>query len=292
MDPNSYSATVLHPSSLPLRKAIVGDAASPPVLVVHGITGSRRYWLPRILPLASRYRLLVPDLPGFGFSPKPFVDYTPAFFVDSLVEFLDQEKIAGPVHVVGHSLGSVIGLELATRHPERVGRLALLNVPRYNDPDEAHRLWIAGSASYRNLLSVNTLSANLAQVRRTGFRLTTRYVRRLPLAVLADARRFTFRSLTSTLEHCLLHYRVDDVLEAMPERPALLIHGDNDQVAPLEGLRDVTRRRAHVSLHVIRGAGHHPFHTHTSHCLRLIAAHLAGEPTDSISDGRASFLAR
>jgi pimeloyl-ACP methyl ester carboxylesterase len=287
MDPNSYTATVLHPSSLSLKRSVVGDAASPPVLVVHGITGSRRYWLPRILPLASRYRLLVPDLPGFGFSPKPFVDYTPEFFVESLLEFLEQEKVQGPVHVVGHSLGSVLALEMATRYPELVARLALLNVPRYNDPDEAHRLWIAGSASYRNLLSVNSLAANLAQVRRTGLRLTTRYVRRLPLAVLADARRFTFRSLTSTLEHCLLHYRVDDVLAAMPEAPVLLIHGDHDQVAPLEGLLDVVRRREHVSVHVIRGAGHHPFHTHTTHCLRLINAHLAGEPTDAISDGRA-----
>jgi pimeloyl-ACP methyl ester carboxylesterase len=287
MDPNSYSATVLHPSSLPLKRSVVGDPASAPVLVVHGITGSRRYWLPRILPLSSRYRLLVPDLPGFGFSPKPFVDYTPEFFVEALLEFLEQEKVEGPVHVVGHSLGSVLALEMATRYPERVARLALLNVPRYNDPDEAHRLWIAGSASYRNLLSVNSLAANLAQVRRTGLRLTTRYVRRLPLAVLADARRFTFRSLTSTLEHCLLHYKVDDVLAAMPEVPVLLIHGDHDQVAPLDGLLDVIRRREHVSLHVIRGAGHHPFHTHTSHCMRLITAHLAGEPTDAISDGRA-----
>ena len=276
MDPNSYSATVLHPSSLPLKRSIVGDPASAPVLVLHGITGSRRYWLPRILPLATRYRLLVPDLPGFGFSPKPFVDYTPEFFVDSLVEFLDQEGIERPVHVVGHSLGSVLALELAARHPQRVARLALLNVPRYTDPDEAHKLWIAGSASYRNLLSVNSLSANLAQVRRTGFRLTSKYVRRLPIAVLADARRFTFRSLTSTLEHCLLHYRVDDVLEAIPEAPSLLILGDHDQVAPLEGLLDLPTRRKNVAVHVIHGAGHHPFHTHTSECLRLITGHLAG----------------
>lgn len=273
-----YAATVLHPSSLPLKRSVVGDVASPPVLVLHGITGSRRYWLPRILPLASRYRLLVPDLPGFGFSPKPFVDYTPAFFVDSLLDFLHQEKIEGPVHVLGHSLGAILALELASRRPERIGRLALLNVPCYNDPEEAHRLWIAGSASYRNLLSINSLGANLAQMRRTGFRLTTRYVRRLPLAVLADARRFTFRSLTSTLEHCLLHYRVDDVLETLAETPALLIHGDNDQVSPVASLVELSKRRAQLSLHVIRGAGHHPFHTHTSECLRLIAAHLAGEP--------------
>jgi pimeloyl-ACP methyl ester carboxylesterase len=243
-------------------------------------------------PLASKYRLLVPDLPGFGFSPKPFVDYTPEFFVESLLRFLDQEKIGSdtPVHVVGHSLGANLALELAARFPARVGRLVLMNVPRYNDPDEAHHVWVAGSASYRNLLTINSLAANVAQVRRTGLRLTTRSVRRLPWGVVADARRFTFRSLTSTLEHCLLHYRVDDVLSRLPDAPALLIHGDCDQVAPLGRILDLPRTRGRLAIHVIRGAGHHPFHTHTSLCLRLIEGHLAGRSLESISDGRTSFV--
>jgi pimeloyl-ACP methyl ester carboxylesterase len=291
MDPHSYAATVLHPSAVSLRRSVLGPETAPPVLVLHGITGSRRYWLPRILPLASRYRLYLPDLPGFGFSPKPFVDYTPEFFVDSLMRFLDEEQGPPdiPVHIVGHSLGAVLALEIAARHPGRVGRLVLLNLPRFNHPDEAHQVWIAGSASYRNLLTINSVGATIAQVRRTGLRLTARYVRRLPWGVVADARRFTFRSLTSTLEHCLLHYRVDEVLAAAPPIPSLFIHGDADQVAPVDRVLDLPMRRTGTALHVIRGAGHHPFHTHTSTCLRLIDAHLAARPVVSTSDGRAPF---
>lgn len=275
--------------TLELHRFVAGPPDGPPILVLHGITESRRYWLPRILPLASQYRLLIPDLPGFGLSPKPFTDYTPDYFVEALLGFLEQEVPGAPIlHIIGHSLGALLALEIAARQPGRVGRLGLISVPRFSDPDEAHHVWFAGSYSYRNLLAANSLAANLSQVRRTGVRLAARYVKRLPWSVVSDSRHFTFRSLTSTLEHCLLHYRLDDVLATLPELPVLIIHGQGDQVAPVERLMDLPSRHPHPVLHVIRGSGHHPFHTHGSLCLKLLKAHLAGAAV--VSDGHTSFV--
>ena len=54
----------------------LGDPSAPPIVFLHGITGSRRYWHRRVDPLAKQYRLIIPDLIGFGLSPKPPVDYT------------------------------------------------------------------------------------------------------------------------------------------------------------------------------------------------------------------------
>jgi len=259
-------------------------------LALHGITESRRYWLPRILRLASRYRLVIPDLPGFGLSPKPFADYTPEFFARAIVGFVEHEAPeAGPIRIVGHSLGALLALEVAARHPEMVERLALISVPRFNDAEDAHRVWFAGSYSYRNLLGANSLAASLSQVRRTGVRLAARYVKRLPWSVVSDSRHFTFRSLTSTLEHCLLHYRVDDILPAVPRIPVLMIHGEADQVAPLSRVLELPARWPHPLLHVIRGSGHHPFHTHADLCLRLLETHLDG-PAPAAPDGRGSFV--
>lgn len=287
-NPHRTAATSLRP--VDMHRVVVGPDAGPYVVVLHGITESRRYWLPRILPLAARRRLVIPDLPGFGQSPKPFTDYTPDFFVDSIRRLIhDEIPASAPFSIVGHSLGALLALEIAARDPGRVERLALMNLPRFNDPDEAHHVWFAGSFSYRNLLASNSLRANLAQVRRTGVRLTARYLRGLPWGVVSDARQFTFRSLTSTLEHCLLHYRVDDVLAAAPAVPTVLIHGEVDQVAPLERLLDLPSRPPYPEIHVIRGAGHHPFHTHGSLCLRLLEAHLAGRPAASVADGKAFF---
>jgi pimeloyl-ACP methyl ester carboxylesterase len=221
---------------------VVGPKGWVSAAVLHGITESRRYWLPRILELADRHRIVVPDLPGFGLSPKPFTDYTPEFFVRSILRLVEQEMPGSSrLRIVGHSLGSLLAMEVAARQPERVESLALLSVPRFNDAEEAHRVWFAGSYSYRNLLASNSLGANISHVRRTGVRLAARYLRRLPWTVVSDSRHFTFRSLTSTLEHCLLHYRVDDILEATPRIPIVLIHGEVDQVAPVERLLDLPR---------------------------------------------------
>lgn len=273
-----------------LHRVVTGPPEGPHVLILHGITESRRYWLPRVLPLAAHRRLVIPDLPGFGRSPKPFTDYTPRFFVESLLRLVEDELPAGaPFSIVGHSLGALLALELAVRAPGRVERLALLNLPRFNDPDEAHHVWFAGSFSYRNLLASNSLRANLAQVRRSGVRLTARSLRGLPWRVVSDARLFTYRSLTSTLENCLLHYRVDDILAAAPAVPTLVIHGEADQVAPLARLTDLPSRTPFPEVHVIRGAGHHPFHTHGALCVRLLEAHLSGRSAASVADAKTSF---
>jgi pimeloyl-ACP methyl ester carboxylesterase len=260
------------PRRLGLVSSVLGSATAPPLLVLHGITGSRRYWLPRMRPLAERYRLLVPDLPGFGQSPKPFVEYTMSFFVETLLGYLDQcGESRRSLRIVGHSLGALLALELAASGEIEVERLVLLNVPCYSDPDSAHRVMLGGSPSYRRLLTVNSLAASLAQVRRNGWRLTARYVRRLPWAVLVDSRKFTFRSLSSTLEHCLLHYNIDALLRRpLPPVPALLVHGDQDQVAPLAAVERLVELLPHPRLHVIHGAGHNLFHTHHAECMGLL----------------------
>jgi pimeloyl-ACP methyl ester carboxylesterase len=267
------------PRGLALAHSVLGPAAAPPVLVLHGITASRRYWLPRILPLASSYRLYLPDLAGFGLSPKPVTDYTMPFFVETTMGLLERHGLCDrPLRVVAHSLGALVGLELASRPDCRVERLALLNVPRFRDDDEAHRTMLRGSASYRRLLTMSSLSASWSQVRRAGLRLSARNVRRIPWSVLADARKFSFRSLSSTIEHCLLRYRGDDVIARLsPDIRLLLLHGDNDQVAPLPAVEEVCRLHPRARLSVLRGAGHNPFHTHTSTCLAELAAFLAAD---------------
>jgi pimeloyl-ACP methyl ester carboxylesterase len=269
--PPGYNARALR-----LAATVLGPEDAPCLLVLHGLTASRRYWTPRILPLAEQRRVLMPDLPGFGRSPKPFVDYTMEFFIEALLGFLDQRGPAdGRIGIVGHSLGALLALELAVRLGARVDKLVLLNVPRYQDAEVAHRILLDGSSSYRSLLTANSWSANLAQMRRTGLRRTARYLRRLPWAVLVDARKSTFRSISSTLEHCLLHYRVDSVCERLsPSTSALLIHGQHDQVAPVGAIRELGRYPAFRDLRVIPDAGHNPFHTHTRLCLRMMETFL------------------
>ncbi|NJK42324.1 MAG: alpha/beta hydrolase [Aquincola sp.] len=59
------------PNQVTLPYVEQGDPTGVPVLLLHGITASGRYWTPRIRDLATRFRLLIPDLPGFGDRPSP-----------------------------------------------------------------------------------------------------------------------------------------------------------------------------------------------------------------------------
>jgi 3-oxoadipate enol-lactonase len=90
----------------------------PPLLLVHGFGGAA--WnFSELAPLLPGKRLILPDLPGHGGS-SPLPAPTLAGFADVLAELLD-----GPVDVLGHSLGGVVALRLAERHPSLVRRLVL-----------------------------------------------------------------------------------------------------------------------------------------------------------------------
>jgi pimeloyl-ACP methyl ester carboxylesterase len=98
-----------------------------PVLFIHGL-GSSGYmeWRFNLEPAAVRHRVYAPDLPGFGRSEKPRARYGIQYFtrfVDSYMESRGLRKVA----VVAASLGGRVALELALKHPDRVGRLTLVN---------------------------------------------------------------------------------------------------------------------------------------------------------------------
>src|SRR5262245_29492587 len=110
----------------------VGRAGGAPVLVLHGITESRRYFDRSLSPLGARFELWIPDLPGFGLSPKPPVRYSMEFFLRVVESFLDHHGLGErPIRIVAHSLGALIALEYAAAHPDHVRRMVLLNLPRH-----------------------------------------------------------------------------------------------------------------------------------------------------------------
>jgi pimeloyl-ACP methyl ester carboxylesterase len=74
------------------------------LVLVHGLGASAERW-DQVIPLFSDdYRVIVPDLIGFGFSDKPLVDYTTEFFSNFLEKFFVTSGIKQP-HLIGSSLG-------------------------------------------------------------------------------------------------------------------------------------------------------------------------------------------
>ena len=97
-----------------------------PIVLLHGLGGSKVTWLPLVAPLSERYRVVVPDLPGHGESDKPRVDYSARFYARVVRHLLDALGIEQAV-LVGNSMGGRIALELGLRSPGRVAASVLLS---------------------------------------------------------------------------------------------------------------------------------------------------------------------
>jgi pimeloyl-ACP methyl ester carboxylesterase len=265
-------------SSNALHYEEMGPREAPAILFLHGITGSRRYWRHKVQPLRDRWRLILPDLLGFGLSPKPHIEYRMEVFRDSVRRLIEDLDLAGrPLFIVAHSLGGLVALEYAALHGAHVQRMVLLSLPRFHDKESAHAVFWRGSPHYRRLLNQHSLAETLAQMKRTGIEVTVRYLFRFPWTVLVDSHKFTLNSLTSTLDNCLLNYQVDSVLPRVSPIPTLLIHGEQDSVAPLAHLTDLETLYPHIRLATVAGTGHHVFLTHTHQCLSLLSRFIQDE---------------
>ncbi|CAA9513173.1 MAG: hypothetical protein AVDCRST_MAG85-2456 [uncultured Solirubrobacteraceae bacterium] len=109
------------------RPANVLDVGSgPPLVFVHGLSGSWQNWLENIPAFMDSHRVIAMDLPGFGESPMPREKITISGYgrwLDSLLEALDIEAAA----VVGNSMGGFIAAETAIKFPHRIERLVLVS---------------------------------------------------------------------------------------------------------------------------------------------------------------------
>jgi pimeloyl-ACP methyl ester carboxylesterase len=111
-------------------------ADAPVVVMLHGFTGSKDNWYPLAERLRGKYRLLIPDLPGWGDSERQAgADYgyvAQAARVDAFIRALSPGR---PVVLLGHSMGGGIAALVAARYPADVTRVGLLDAARvrFND---------------------------------------------------------------------------------------------------------------------------------------------------------------
>jgi pimeloyl-ACP methyl ester carboxylesterase len=114
----------------------------PPILFVHGVACHRGFWAPQLAYFAQAHRVVAVDLRGHGESDAPEQPYTMRAFAEDVAWICSELGLGHPV-VAGHSLGGLIGVELATAHPECASAVALIDsvlLPAANRPEVGHEL--------------------------------------------------------------------------------------------------------------------------------------------------------
>jgi pimeloyl-ACP methyl ester carboxylesterase len=218
------------PALPPLREARVfgqrvcyyDTSEGPPLVLVHGVGGDADQWAFCLPALARSHRVIALDLPGFGRSDKPSIDYRIEGYVEMLQRFLDAIGVDDAA-LLGHSLGGWIVAAFALEFPARVTRLVLNDAVGID----------AGAVDLPIDLNVST-RANLRRVfefmcyDRSG--VTDALVDLAYALHLERGDGATIRSVLETLT------RKDEKLDgrlAGIAAPTLLLWGENDAVAPL-----------------------------------------------------------
>jgi pimeloyl-ACP methyl ester carboxylesterase len=105
-----------------------------PILLLHGVAESHIAWQQWVPFLSGRFRVIRPDLPGFGQSPlPPSYACTTQMVASDLIRFVDALKI-DRFHLVGAKVGGSTALRLAADYPNRVKTLAVFGTPAKGTP--------------------------------------------------------------------------------------------------------------------------------------------------------------
>ncbi len=236
------------------RGPVVAEVAGsgPPLLLLHGLAGSARWWSRNLESLGAAYHVRAIDLPAFGASSRRS-RFRLERIPDQLAATMDRLGIERAV-VVGHSMGGLIAARLAADHPARVDRLVLVDAAILSlDP-----LWWRDVSGPVRLLRWTHPSL----VRVLGEDLL-----RVGPVRLAQATRQLLRA---------------DWSDALPriQAPTLVVWGEHDTLCPPAIGRLIVERIPDARLVTIPGCGHNPMWERPSEFDRVVLEFLGPETGD------------
>jgi pimeloyl-ACP methyl ester carboxylesterase len=231
----------------------------PPLLFVHGLGGRWQNWLLNVPAFMRDFRVLAPDLPGFGRSAMPLGRISIQGFARVLDELCTVLEIESPV-VVGNSMGGFIAAELALAFPTRVQKLVLVSAAGITTTSLKREPIMAAG----RLMAVATARAGVRnlpvarrpRLRRAALQLVVRYPERLsvPLATElvegAGAEGF-IGGLDSVIGYSFRE-RLPDI-----DVPTLIVWGRNDILIPVADAFEFERLiGANARVEVFEDTGH------------------------------------
>jgi pimeloyl-ACP methyl ester carboxylesterase len=251
-----------------------GEISAPPLLLIHGFASSNLVWSKVLLPLAEGgFRVIAPDLLGYGFSGKPRqMDYTIASQAKMVIGLLGQLGIAR-VFLIGSSYGGAVAATIALDHPELVEKLVLVGAVTNNKPTRYLLMRLFGSPIIGDILSPLVVgSRRLLRMRmkrvydRHAWEMDEKRVqaRHLPLAT-----RGTHRAIIRTVRRWDAERISRDA--HLLTQPTLIVWGDKDREVPLADGERLQQEIPNSRLFVFRECGHLPHEEYPAEFTELVS---------------------
>ncbi len=252
----------------------------PPLLLIHGLGGVWQNWLLTIPAFMERFRVIAPDLPGFGESPMPVGRISIQGYARLIDELCTVLGVEAPI-VAGNSMGGFIGAELAIAFPTRVQKLVLISAAGLSVEYLAKEpLMTVG-----RLMSVTATRAGAQagilirrpRMRRLFLQLVVRYPEKLSLPLATElVRGGASPGFVGGLD-AVLTYKIRERLSEI-EVPTLIVWGRNDILVPVSDaatFRELIGSNARAV--IFEDTGHLPMLERPSRFNALLADFIAGD---------------
>ena len=233
-----------------------------PVLLLHGWGASSALFQPILDGLQHAFTLVAPDFPGFGATPPPPAAWSVDDYAQWVVDVLDALSL-GSVHVVGHSFGGRVAIKLATRWPDRIGKVVLTDAAGIRPPRTVGYWTRVYTFKSLRLLATTPLA---------------------PLALREWGRAWVerhgssdYQQASGTVRGSFVRVVNEDLRTALPRIhvPTLLIWGDRDEDTPLADARVMERLIPDAGLVVFEGAGHYAYLEQPARFCRIVETFFA-----------------
>jgi len=265
-------------SGLPKSPADTGGGG-PPVVLLHGIFAEKDHWVDFARPLTATYRVVAPDLPGFGESTRhENLPYDYAAHVIRLGAFLDTMGIQR-AHLAGNSMGGTIAALYAIRHPERVASVAFIGAPHGIRSPQHSTMDQLIDAGQRPLVAndATAFDAMMALVfEKRPF---------LPYPILFATQQEALRNAASNTRlwdaQLKDRYLLDEQLSNLQQHPMLALWGTNDRVFDVSGAQRLQRLLPQAHVETLPGIGHLPMMEAPTHTAGRYATFLGALKPDA-----------
>ena len=237
-----------------------GPADGTPLVLVHGLGARGEDWAPLIPRLAAKgFHVWVPDLLGYGRSPRPNVDYSISLEEKTVVDFMQAVHVSR-ADVGGWSMGGWIAMKLTLDHPELVDRLVVYDSAGVYFPAtwQPELFTPTDGAGVRKLIGMLTPET----------RVVPDFVAAAMVRKLQGNAWVVSRSISAMMSgRDLLDFRLHNISD-----PMLIVWGSKDELIPLSAGEAIHERVPQSVLNIIEGCGH------------LAPAECAGPVTESTVD--------
>ncbi|MBC8870889.1 MAG: alpha/beta fold hydrolase [Planctomycetes bacterium] len=224
----------------------------PPLLLVHGFPLDHSMWARQIEDLSGDFRVIAPDLRGFGSSDVTHRTVSMEQFADDLAALLDAVGVTDKATLCGLSMGGYVAWQFWRRHRSRLNGLILCDTRAEADAPEAARARLV-SADRAIIEGVGFLADSMIEKLFAPSTLRDRPdivegTRSIMLATSPAGAAAAFRGMAARRDSSEILSEIDV--------PTLVICGEHDVISPVDEMRGIAQRIAGAAFVEIADAGH------------------------------------